>query len=186
MKTFFRVLIVLLFLIIIGWLAISELSKPSKIDTRHEVLLEQIEEMGKLELIKYKFSDVIEHKAKAAYLPDASVLLIVKADAVGCIDLSKIVKEDITVVDDSVSIILPKAELCYVKIDHNASKVYDTKMAYFREAFLVDQAYKAAEKEITRQVKRSDILQQAESNALTVFRPILEGLGFKRINLSFH
>ena len=186
MKTFFRVLIVLLFLIIIGWLAISELSKPSKIDTRHEVLLEQIEEMGKLELIKYKFSDVIEHKAKAAYLPDASVLLIVKADAVGCIDLSKIVKEDITVVDDSVSIILPKAELCYVKIDHNASKVYDTKMAYFREASLVDQAYKAAENEITRQVKRSDILQQAEANAISVFRPILEGLGFKRINLSFH
>ncbi len=149
------------------------------------MVLERIEAMGRLELVKYRFSDILEHTNRSTYLPDASVLLIVKADAVGCVDLTKLSKEDVQVFGDSVSIALPKAELCYVKIDHKASKVYDTKMAFFREAKLVDEAFKGAEEEITRQVKKSDILKQTESNAMHVFKPLLEGLGFKKIHLSF-
>ena len=62
--------------------------------------------MGKLELVKYRLSDVVEHKNMTAYLPDASVLLIIKADAVGCIDLGKLKAEDVKVMDDSVTISL--------------------------------------------------------------------------------
>ncbi|VTP97303.1 DUF4230 domain-containing protein [Sphingobacterium daejeonense] len=141
--------------------------------------------MGKLELVKYRLSDVVEHKNMTAYLPDASVLLIIKADAVGCIDLSKLTPEDVKVMEDSVTINLPKPEICYVKIDHKSSKVYDTKMAFFREATLVDEAFKAAEEEITRQVNKSDILEQTKNNATHVLRPLLEGLGYSKINLTF-
>lgn len=159
-------------------------AKPSS-ETKHQILLERIESMGKLELVKYRFSDVLEHKNISQFLPDASVLLIVKADAVGCIDLTKLKAEDIIVENDSVSIQLPQPELCYVKIDHSASKVYDTKMAFFREATLVDEAFKAAEKEVGREVRKSDILDQTKANAIHVFKPILEGLGFTKVNLHF-
>ena len=87
--------------------------------------------------------------------------------------------------EDSVTINLPKPEICYVKIDHKSSKVYDTKMAFFREATLVDEAFKAAEEEITRQVNKSDILDQTKNNATHVLRPLLEGLGYTKINLTF-
>lgn len=177
-----------LFLAVIGLLiwafVLKKTEKPSS-ETKHQILLERIESMGKLELVKYRFSDVIEHKNISQFLPDASVLLIVKADAVGCIDLTKLSAEDILVDEDSVSIRLPQPELCYVKIDHSASKVYDTKMAFFREAVLVDEAFKAAEKEVEREVSKSDILDQTKSNAIHVFKPILEGLGFKKVNLYF-
>ncbi|MNO00862.1 hypothetical protein D3C81_2208410 [compost metagenome] len=58
-------------------------------------------------------------------------------------------------------------------------------MAFFREADLVDEAYKNAEKEIATEVKKSDILQQTRANALNVFTPLLKGLGFNKVSLSF-
>ncbi|MGB7528108.1 DUF4230 domain-containing protein [Sphingobacterium cellulitidis] len=186
MTKLLKVLIVLGLIIGITWFVWERIKPAPSKETNHQILVEKIESMGKLELVKYRFSDVVEHKNMTAYLPDASVLLIIKADAVGCIDLAKLKAEDVKVIDDSVNISLPKPEICYVKIDHKASKVYDTKMAFFREATLVDEAFKAAEEEITNQVKKSDILEQTKNNATHVLRPLLEGLGYKKINLTFY
>lgn len=185
MTKLLKVLVVLVLLIGIAVFVWDRFKPAPTKETNHQVLVEKIEAMGKLELVKYRYSDVVEHKNMTAYLPDASVLLIIKADAVGCIDLGKLKAEDVNVMDDSVQITLPRAEICYVKIDHKSSKVYDTKMAFFREATLVDEAFKAAETEITYQVKKSDILKQTENNALHVLRPLIEGLGYKKINLTF-
>lgn len=187
MKVFLKVIAVLVIIGTLFWLLVDKInfSTTPKVETKHQFLLEHIEAIGKLELVKYRFSDVVEHKNISAYLPDASVLLIVKADAVGCIDLTKIRPEDIQVFDDSVSISLPSPEICYIKIDHSASKVYDTKMAYFREAKLIDEAYKSAEREIAAEVRKSDIMQQTRTNALHVFKPLLQGLGYSKITLSF-
>ena len=70
-------------------------------ETNHQILIERIESMGKLELVKYRFSDIIEHKNIREYLPEASVLLIVKADAVGWIDLGQLSANDVTILGDS-------------------------------------------------------------------------------------
>lgn len=185
MMRFLKIVLIIAVIGFIGWFMFLKKDNKPTSETKHQVLLEHIEAMGKLELVKYRFSDVVEHKNMTQFLPDASVLLIIKADAVGCIDLTKIAAEDIEVVGDSVSIALPQPELCYVKIDHKASKVYDTKMAFFREAKLVDEAFKAAEAEVTRVVGKSDILQQTKTNAMTVFKPILQGLGFAHVTLTF-
>lgn len=185
MIKFLKVILFIAVVLLIGWFLLARYGNTPKSESKHQLLVERIEAMGKLELVKYRFSDVLEHKNISAYLPDASVLLIVKADAVGCIDLTKLSAADIDVVGDSVSIRLPQPEICYVKIDHEASKVYDTKMAFFREATLVDEAFKSAEKEIYKEVRNSDVLQQTKTNAIHVFRPLLEGLGFAKIHLSF-
>lgn len=185
MRRFITIILVLAFLSIAVWGVLRYTTPQDNTITSHAILVESIESMGKLELVKYRISDVIEHKDVSAYLPDASVLLIVKADAVGCIDLTRISKEKISINGDSVSIQLPEPEICYIKIDHDASKVYDTKMAFFREAELVDQAYRNAEIEIKKEVTRSDILQQTRSNAIHVFKPLLEGLGFKHYDITF-
>ncbi|MDM1295678.1 DUF4230 domain-containing protein [Sphingobacterium sp. N143] len=186
MGKIFRFLLIVAILAVGGWFVYKNYSmEHPAVESKHQLLVDRIEAMGKLELVKYRYSDVVEHKNINAFLPDASVLLIVKADAVGCVNLTKLTPEDIKVVGDSVSIQLPGPEICYIKIDHDASKVYDTKMAFLREAQLVDEAYKAAEKAVADDVKKSDILQQTKANAITVFKPLLQGLGFTKINLTF-
>lgn len=185
MVKYLKIILFLAALVVIGWfLLLRYEGRPSE-ESKHQLLLERMETIGKLELVKYRFSDVLEHKNISTYLPDASVLLIIKADAVGCVDLTKLRSQDIEVRGDSVTIRLPEPEICYVKIDHSASKVYDTKMAFFREAKLVDEAFKSAEKAIYKEVENSDMLSQTRESALHVFRPLLEGLGFKKIRLSF-
>lgn len=186
MKRVFTIIIVaILAFCLIYWFSKDIFNPKTDIISNHDILIEQIESIGKLELVKYRLSDVIEHKNSTDYLPDASVLLIVKAEAVGCIDLSKINPEDIQSMGDSVTIYLPHPEICYVKIDHSSSKVYDTKMAFFREADLVDEAYKYAEIEINKQVRKSDILQQTRNNAQLILKPLIESFGFKKVTLMF-
>lgn len=180
-----KLIIVLAVIGLIAWLVNSKFNLKTTVESKHQLLLDRVEAMGKLELVKYRISDVLEHKSKTPFLPDASVLLIVKADAVGCIDLTKIKSEQIQVYGDSAVIQLPQPEICYIKIDHKASRVYDTKMAFFREADLVDEAYKSAEQQIYNEVRKSDILQQTRSNALHVLGPILKGLGYNKITLTF-
>lgn len=174
--------------ILIGgtWFIWTRIQPGTSKETKHQVLLESIESMGKLELVKYRLSDVLEHKELSTFLPEASVLLIIKAEAVGCIDLSKLQSSDVTLIADSVHIQLPQPEICYVKIDHQNSKVYDTKMAFFREASLVDEAYKNAEQEIQKQVRKSDIIEQTRINAVHVLRPLINGLGYQKIGISFN
>ena len=186
MKKFIIVLIILAAIAFGFWkLNQSYFTLETKVESKHQILVQSIEKMGKLELVKDRMSDVIEHKNVTSYLPDASVLLIVKADAVGCMDLTKITDEDIVVQGDSATIYLPQPELCYVKIDHKDSKVYDTKMAFLREGQLVDEAYKYAEAEVKRRVEKSDIRKQTQQNAVTVLKPIIEGLGFHSVRFEF-
>lgn len=180
-----KIIAVLAVIAFIVWYMAGKFSFNTTVESKHQLLLDRVESMGKLELVKYRVSDVLEHKNKTPFLPEASVLLIIKADAVGCIDLTKIRPEQIRVTGDSASIQLPQPEICYIKIDHKASRVYDTKMAFFREANLVDEAYKSAEQKISDEVRKSDILEQTRTNALGVLRPILTGLGYKKLSLSF-
>jgi len=185
MRFFFRVLPWVI-LLIAGYLFISKkFSINTTVESKHQLLVEKIEAIGKLELVRYQISDVLEHKNKTDFLPEASVLLIVKAEAVGCIDLTKVTKESIEIDADTAVVNLPQPEICYVKIDHKNSRVYDTKMAFFREAGLVDEAYKAAEKHVTAEVKKSNILAQTKTNAANVLKPIIEGLGYKNVRLTF-
>lgn len=185
MGKFLKFLLIVAILAVGAWYVYQKYNSGPKVESKHQLLVDRIEAMGKLELVKYRYSDVVEHKNINTFLPTASVLLIVKADAVGCVNLTKLTPEDIKVIGDSVSIKFPVPEICYIKIDHEASKVYDTKMAFLREAELVDEAYKTAEKAVADDVKKSDILQQTKSNAIIVFKPLLQGLGFSKINLSF-
>ena len=175
-----------LFLAIAAYMFLpKKFSINTTVESKHQLLVEKIEAIGKLELVRYQISDVLEHKNRTDFLPDASVLLIVKAEAVGCIDLKKIISTDITIDADTAVVNLPQPEICYVKIDHKNSRVYDTKMAYFREGILVDEAYKAAERQVTAEVKKSDILTQTKTNAISVLKPIIEGLGYKNVRLTF-
>lgn len=185
MMKLFKTVIILAVVGLLAWYFWVRYHANPAVESNHQILVERIEAMGKLELVKYRISDIVEHKNVSSMLPDASVLLIVKADAVGCIDLAKLKATDVQVMGDSVIIELPKAELCYVKIDHKESRVYDTKMTFFREADLVDEAYKYAENQVQKKVLQSDILKQTEKNALTVLRPLLLGLGYQKISLTF-
>jgi len=181
-------LFLVVFLTIFAWEKLKDFKNPfssGEVEVSHNVLLQQISSMGKLELVKYNFRDVVESKIKKDLLPDAKVLLIVSGEATGCLDLTKIKVSDIAENGDTLVIHLPEPEICNYKIDHSKSKVYDTEYAFLDEAKLVDNAFQKAEREIAQNAQSMGILEQTKKSAEQVLKPFLENVSKKKVVLRY-
>ena len=186
MKTWLKFLLgIALGIIVCGFVFFKLNDKGTRTLTSHQTTLERIEALGKLELVRMNIRDVMEHKLIRQWLPNASAVLIISGEAVGCIDLRKVEPKDIVVKKDLLQIKLPAPELCYYKIDHKNSKVYETKYDIFTGINLVDEAYKAAEKQLWQSALESGILSQTQENAITLLKSFFEGLGFKQVEIYF-
>ena len=160
-------------------------SGEDKTETMHTVVLQEITSMGKLELVKYNFKDVVEQEVVKMWLPNAKAILIVQGEAIGCVDLTKINIADITSGQETLVVHMPEPELCVFKIDHEKSRVYNTEYAFTEEGKLVEEAYKQAEKQIQKSALDMGILKQTEENARKILTPILEKASGKKVILQF-
>lgn len=154
----------------------------TKKDTYQELtVVERVQHLGKLELCKYYIKDVIEYKQEIDMLPDPSVLLVISGEAVGCVDLEKITKNNLVENDSTIVLTLPKAEICVWKINHKESKVYNTRFGYFQEADLVDKAYKKAESTIYNTALKQGIEQETRARAKVFLKSFLQAFTKKNI-----
>lgn len=159
--------------------------KPDQKVQVHSIVLEKIETLGKLELVKYRFQDVVKHEVIRDWFPDPKVLLFVEGEAVGCVDFAAIDSNSVVVMTDTLMVFLPAPELCYSRIDHEKSRVYDTEFTFFEEAELVDAAYAEAERQIQQAAFQADILLQTKEQAETMLRPILETLANQPVKIAW-
>jgi len=156
-----------------------------KTETTHALVLQEITAMGKLELVKYNFKDVVEQQITKMWLPNAKAIVIVQGEAIGCVDLTKVEIADIATEAETLVVNMPEPELCVFKIDHSKSRVYNTEYAFNEEAKLVQEAYKQAEKQIQRSALDMGILEQTQINARKVLTPVLEKASGKKVVLKF-
>ncbi|GGG46091.1 DUF4230 domain-containing protein [Hymenobacter glacieicola] len=191
-----RRLLPLAFLLGLGWFlwlkvrpVLSAFDNPlnpaPRITVTHNTVLQKVENLGRLELVRYQFKDVVEYrKSTYRFLPDAKVALIVAGNAVGCLDLRKVRPQDVVLEGDSVlRLALPAPELCTWQVDHSKSKVYSVENGFFQDAELVDAGYKYAEANVRTAALQSGILAQTTQNAEQVLRPMLETMTGRRVVL---
>ena len=153
------------------------------------VVLNKIESLGKLELVKYNFKEITElEELSKKYLnifqlgPDSKIALISEGQAVGCIDLQKMSTNDIRLEKDTIYLTLPSPELCYYKLDLNKSRIYSLQTNPLKdERSFIDKAYKNAENEIKEAALNSGILIQTTENAKRMLKPFLENVTNKVI-----
>ncbi|GAB3300569.1 DUF4230 domain-containing protein [Hymenobacter tenuis] len=185
------------FLVGLGWFlwtkvrpALAELENPlstaPRITVTHNTVLEKVEALGRMELVRYQFKDVVEYKKSTyRFLPDAKVALIVAGHAVGCLDLRKVRAQDVVLEGDSVlRLALPPAELCTWQVDHSKSKVFSVENGFFQDAELVDAGYKYAEANVRTAALQSGILAQTQQNAELILRPMLETMTGRQVILT--
>lgn len=154
-------------------------------ETMHTVVLQEISSMGKLELVKYNFKDVVEQEIVKTWLPNAKAILIVQGEAIGCVDLTQLEIADIISDTETLVVNMPEPELCVFKIDHSKSRVYNTEYAFNEEAKLVQEAYKQAEKQIRKSALDMGILDQTKENAKKILTPMLEKASGKKVVIKF-
>ncbi|NDW19696.1 DUF4230 domain-containing protein [Dysgonomonas sp. 216] len=177
--------LVILIVIAIALLVFRGTNKTEQFEVRHDAILTQVEELGRLELVRYNIRDIVEYKKIRQWLPNSKTALIVVGEVTACVDLTKIEKEDINVVGDSVHITLPIPEICHFKIDHSQSRVYDVQFGLLETSRLVDEAYRVAEKQIYNHALEMGIANESRASAEKLLVPLLKALGFKKVSIDF-
>ncbi|MEP0986190.1 DUF4230 domain-containing protein [Ekhidna sp.] len=201
LKLLLKILPWLLVVGLLSWMLIQEkmsFSKERITEIETNTILTRVEQLGKMELVKYNFQEVTEIRKiansidfkffKYKPLPDSKGVLISQGSAAGCIDLSKIQLKDVQSSNDTIFISLPSPEICYFKIDLEKSRLYDLQIEYMRQEDrrdFVQELYKVAENQIKSSSLESGILEQTRENAHSVLRPILESISDKTIILRF-
>ena len=155
--------------------------EDDKLTITHNMIVEKIESIGKLEVVKYYIKDIVEHTEIKQWWPDPKVILLISGEVVGCIDLKKIDSSSVTITEEIIQVKLPAPEICYTKINHQDSKVYHLENEFFDQPALVDKAYKLAEKQLSSAALKMKVLEQTRGNAESVLRPIIENMSGKRV-----
>jgi hypothetical protein len=159
----------------------------SRTEVTEDVMIEKISNIGKLELVKYSMKDVIEKKITRSLLPDKRILFVAAGEVTGCIDLTKVKKTDIKSSADSVEIYLPQPEICYTKLDHQRSKVYDLSGVFLPadRQEMIEDIYKLAEQRILQNARDQNILGKTKENAQLIFKPLLENISGRKVVILF-
>lgn len=161
------------------------IAPPKPVQT-HSIVLKEIEGLGRMELMRYQFQDVIEYEIIEDWWPDPKVILSVQGETVGCVDFAQIDSDDIVLIGDSmVEVSLPYPEICYSRLDHSKTKVFDTENTFWEEAEMVAEAYERAEETIRIQALDSGILEQTQEHAVTMLTPLLEAISGKKVVIRF-
>jgi len=160
----------------------------TRTELNEDMMIEKITGMGKLQLVKYSMKDVLEQKEVRMFLPDKRILFVAAGEVTGCIDLTKVKKSDIVHhKGDSLTITLPQPEICYAKIDHQRSKVYDVSGVFFPSDSkdMVEGIYKLAERKMLENAREQDILGKTKENASLIFKPMLENITGGKVGVIF-
>lgn len=210
LKIIFKVLpwLLLLVALLLWSLGVELPGKKENVEIINSTtILEKVEVLGKMELVKYKFKEIYDYQAISEgkltgetllktydFTPDLKAILIASGEAVGCIDLSKINKEDIRMGADTLYVRLPAPELCYHKLDLENTSVYHVEQTGWWSKFfgdsrevknVIEKAYKNAERQIKKSALEGGILAQTKENARLVLKPMLEKMSGKVVVLNF-
>lgn len=189
LRFIFRAIVVLSLVMIstYAFYKFKNLFLGNKESVKQEVLVSKITAMGKLELVKYSIKDVIDMKETKFFWPDERILFVAVGEVTACIDLKNINKSDIVFDGDSLTLHLPKPEICYTKLDHSQSKVYDVSGIIFPEKVKekVEEVYKIAEKKMYSSAIEMNILGTAKQNANLIFKPLVINLSNKKVGIVF-
>lgn len=197
----FLLAIIILTLYLTNYDLLPKKNKVEIIDS--SVILQEIEQLGKLELIKYNFQEIFDYRQLSEgklvgnsilrihdYTPDLNVVLVASGEAVGCIDLSKMEVSDISINNDSILILLPPPELCYYKLDLENTRIYSFKKDNWWSKLFSDDnedeevlqmAYRQTEKRIEQAAYESGILNTTNEQAKLMLKPMLESMTGKKV-----
>lgn len=162
----------------------------SKTVINNSIMIEDIKKLGRLELVRLDIRDIVETVKDNQILPDEKVLLIVYGEVTAGIDFTKINESDIQLGEEKIVVALPKPEIFSVKVNHEKSHVYDTKMGFLStggiiSAELIDQAYKSAESTMGERAKEMDFEGAARGNGEKLLKPLLERISGKTVEFIY-
>ena len=160
------------------------------IQASQPAVVRQIQQLQRLETVRYTMDKIISGERNSAYLPKFLVsdrlLLLVHGEVIGGMDFSKLQTGDVSVRGSTVTVHLPSPEILVTRVDNARTRVYsrDTGLFSSPDANLESEVREEAERQLRQAAQQDGILKTAEENARSALATILKGLGFERVEFS--
>lgn len=156
-------------------------------------VIEKIQQLNRLETVKYSLDTVVEGQESSPVLPDAlagdKLLMIVHGSTIAGVDLSKLKPESVQITDTpngrNIQLTLPQSQVFETTIDEAKSRVYsrDTGIFVRADPNLESATRAKAQTELQQAALSDGILDAASKNAKVAITAMLQGLGFTHVEV---
>src|ERR1700758_4144763 len=163
--------------------------RSTRVDTSTPAVVEKIRLLSRLETVDYSIDKVVEGSRQNPYLPNFLVgdklMLVAHGEVIAGVDLSQLKNSDVAVDGDGVTVRLPKAEILTTRLDNGQTRVYSrtTGLLVQADPDLESQVRQTAEQQFTEAALADGVLDKARQNARTSVTALLNGLGFRRVQV---
>lgn len=150
-------------------------------------VVRQIQQLQRLETVRFSMDKIISGEHESPYLPKFLVgdrlLLVLRGEVIAGVDLTQLEPQDVSLHDRSVSLRLPKSQILITRIDNSKTRVYsrDTGLFSSPDPNLESQVRQEAERELQEAALQDNILKTADENARTTLSALLRSLGFTKV-----
>ena len=158
-----------------------------EIQISHQAIVQEMQTMGKMQLLTLQIKDIIDYTVTRRFLPDSKVMLQVSGEVNACIDFQKIKPEDVHISDQGIKVYLPLPEICYSKVDHENSRIFDKQswILLDDDAALIESTYKEAERFMKSEEVTRRAIEGAIEKAPEILEPIIRRISGKE-NVEIH
>lgn len=161
----------------------------TQINVDQPTVVHQIQQLQRLETVSYTMDKIISGEHAHAYLPKFlagdRLLLVVHGEVVGGINLAGLQPGDVVLRGSEVSLRLPAAEVFSTRLDNARTKVYsrDTGLFSSPDPDLESEVRAEAERQLQQSALQDGILKTAADNARSTIIGMLQGFGFREIEI---
>ena len=160
---------------------------PYRLDLSRPAVVQQIQQLQRLETVVYSMEKIVSGSADSKYLPRMlagdRLLLIVYGEVTAGVDLAALDPSRLTIDQRSVEVTLPEASVFSTRLDNARSRVYTRETGLFTspDPQLESEVRREAERQLTQAALDGGILKTAAANAKTTLTSLLRGLGFESV-----
>ncbi len=153
-------------------------------------MLREIQRLNELVTVKYSIQKVVGFEEQKRPLGSEKLLLIVQAKVLAGVDLAAISSRDVVRLKQGDFLVrLPEAKILHVVIDEKSTKVWDRQVTWWTpwvpyNQDLERQARMAAIESIRESAVEMGILVDAQANARSSIRQLLQALGVQQVSFS--
>lgn len=169
------------------WSAVT--GRTLSIDVSQPTVVDRIQRLQRLESVVYTMDKVVGGSKENAILPDFlagdRLLMLVHGEVVAGIDFSDLKAGDVRVDGKMVHIHLPPPQIFRTRLDSAKTRVYSrqTGLLVPTDPDLETQVRQQAEQQLQEAAMADGILRNAQQNAASTIRSLLQGLGFEAIEV---
>jgi Protein of unknown function (DUF4230) len=167
----------------------SATGRTLSIDVSQPTVVDRIQRLQRLETVIYTMDKIVTGSRENPILPDFlagdRLLMLVHGEVVAGIDFSDLKSGDVRVDRKTIHIHLPAPQIFRTRLDSAKTRVYSrqTGLLVPSDPNLETQVRQEAERQLQEAAMADGILRNAQQNAASTIRSLLQGLGFESIDV---